>query len=164
MALAPPSDLAPLAPLGPPAPGRAPWSRRSLRLWLAGALVLAAIGFLLAKGLGSSLVYFKTANEAVADRAALGTATFQLEGAVVPGTVRQTASGVDFSVVSNGVRVPVANQGNPPQLFRPGIPVVVVGHFLRTGPTFLSDQIMVKHSASYAAAHPGRLEAPASGR
>lgn len=161
MALAPPGRLAPLAP---PAPGRTARSAPSLRLWLVGALVLAAIGFLLAKGLGSSLVYFKTANEAVADRAALGTATFRLEGVVVAGTVHQTAGGVDFSVTSKGVRVPVANRYSPPQLFRPGIPVVVVGHFASTGPTFFSDQIMVKHSASYAAAHPGRLQAPATGR
>ncbi len=38
-------------------------SRR--RYWLAGLAVLAAITFLLVKGLGSSLVYFKTADEAV---------------------------------------------------------------------------------------------------
>jgi cytochrome c-type biogenesis protein CcmE len=54
----------------------------------------------------------------------------------------------------------VHNTGSPPQLFQPGIPVVVVGHFdSASGSTFLSDQIMVKHSADYIAQHPNRVKA-----
>ena len=40
------------------------------------------------------------------------------------------------------------------------MPVIVVGHFASaSSSTFLSDQIMVKHSASYIAAHPSRVRA-----
>jgi hypothetical protein len=39
--------------------------------------------------------------------------------------------------------------------------VVVVGHVAAAdSPTFVSDQIMVKHSADYIAAHPARVKAP----
>lgn len=148
----------------PPAAAR---PRRSLehprRLWIVGAVILAAIGFLLAKGLGSSISYFKTVNEAVAARASLGTTTFRMEGLVVKGTVHQTAKGTDFSMRSDGVTVGVVNTGSPPQLFHPGIAVVVVGHFASHGSAFLSDQIMVKHSASYVAAHPDRVKPGANG-
>jgi cytochrome c-type biogenesis protein CcmE len=55
-------------------------------------------------------------------------------------------------------RVAVVNHGNPPQLFQPDIPVVVVGHF--SGSSFVSDQVIVDHSAQYVQAHPDRVRAP----
>lgn len=121
------------------------------------AVIVAALGFLIYKGLTRSLDYFETVNQAVAARASLGSQTFHLEGVVVPGTVRQTARGADFTIASNGVALPVVNVGSPPQLFKPGVPVVVVGHF--SGAGFASNEIMVKHSASYIAAHPNRVKA-----
>jgi len=139
------------------APVRAGSSRR---LWVAGAVIVAALGFLLFKGLTSAITFFKTANEAVADRAQLGNSVFQLEGTVVPGSVHRAGGDVyDFVVESRRVRVHVANSGAPPQLFRPGLPVVVVGHFVGASNVFASDQIMVKHSQSYIAAHPNRVKA-----
>jgi len=53
----------------------------------------------------------------------------------------------------------VTNTGSPPQLFQPGIPVIVVGHFVGASDRFVSDQILVKHSNSYIAAHPNRVKA-----
>ncbi len=127
-----------------------------------GVLVVAALGFLVFKGLTSAIVFFKTANEAVSERASLGNSDFQLEGMVVRGSVLHRGGDVYwFTVESDGVRVRVDNTGDPPQLFRPGLPVVVVGHFVGTTDLFASDQIMVKHSQSYIAAHPGRVKAAA---
>jgi cytochrome c-type biogenesis protein CcmE len=136
-------------------------SRR--RMWVVAVVILAAIGFLLFKGLTSAIVFFKTANEAVAQRATLGNSDFQLEGTVVHGSVKHVSGDVyRFAVESNGVSVVVDNTGSPPQLFRPGLPVVVVGHFVGSGDLFASDQIMVKHSQSYIAQHPNRVK-PAGG-
>ena len=136
-------------------------SRR--RMGVVAVVILAAIGFLLFKGLTSAIVFFKTANEAVAQRATLGNSDFQLEGTVVHGSVRHVSGNVyRFAVESNGVSVVVDNTGSPPQLFRPGLPVVVVGHFVGSGDLFASDQIMVKHSQSYIAQHPNRVK-PAGG-
>jgi cytochrome c-type biogenesis protein CcmE len=123
-----------------------------------GLVLAAAFAFLLVKGLGSSLDYYLTVDQAMHQKATLGTRDFRLEGVVVPGTVHDTASGVEFTVTSNGVSEEVSNTGTPPQLFQPNIPVVVVGHF--SGNDFDSNQIMVKHSASYIAAHPKRVTAP----
>jgi cytochrome c-type biogenesis protein CcmE len=125
------------------------------------AVLVGALVFLLVEGLGSSLDYFDTVDQALAHRATLGTSTFRLEGVVVPGTIRRTAVGTNFTVSEGVEQVAVRNVGSPPELFQQNIPVVVVGHFAGAGSElFLSNQIMVKHSANYIAAHPGRVKAP----
>jgi cytochrome c-type biogenesis protein CcmE len=130
------------------------------RLTVVGVVIVVALGLLIWKGLSSAIVFFKTADEAIADRAQLGNSQFQLEGTVVSGTIRhESGATYRFQVESAGVRVAVANTGSPPQLFRAGIPVVLVGHFVGTTDLFASDQILVKHSQSYIAAHPQRVKA-----
>jgi cytochrome c-type biogenesis protein CcmE len=128
------------------------------RLLAAGAVLVGAFVFLLVKGLGSSLNYFETVDQAVASKAMLGTKTFRLEGLVVPGSVHRSRGGVDFIAAGTKHRIDVVNTGNPPQLFQPDIPVVVVGHF--DGTTFESNQIIVDHSAQYIAQYPNRVRAP----
>ncbi len=139
------------------APGRRP-PRHRLRLVLVFAVLGAAVAFLLVEGLGSSLDYFDTVHQALTHKTSLGTTTFRLEGTVVPGSIHDTARGTDFSISGGNDRVTVVSVGSPPQLFQATIPVVVVGHFASTGSdTFLSNQIMVKHSATYIAEHPARV-------
>ena len=127
------------------------WPRRIF----ACAVVAGALGFLLYQGLNNATVYFKTADQAVADRASLGSRQFRIEGSVEPG-VHQSGDRTLFSIVANGVSVAVVDSRQPPQLFRVGVPVVLEGHW--QGPVYLADQIMVKHSASYVEAHPNRLK------
>ena len=58
----------------------------------------------------------------------------------------------------------VANTGSPPDLFQPRIPVVVVGHFTsETSSDFVSNTIMVKHSATYTAQYPNRVKVTSAG-
>jgi cytochrome c-type biogenesis protein CcmE len=100
-------------------------------------------------------------NQAFAHRATLGTTTFRLEGTVVPGSIRPTATGTDFAIAQGVHVVHVTNTGSPPQLFQSNIPVVVEGHFTSTTSTrFVSDSILVKHSADYIEQHPNRVKAP----
>jgi cytochrome c-type biogenesis protein CcmE len=160
----PPAECAAgaLTPL-PPRRRAQSTSAKKRRLLLAGVVIVAAIGFLLYKGLTSAVVFFKTANEAVAQRAQLGNSDFQLEGTVVNGSVRHLGGDLyRFALRSSGVTVDVENSGDPPQMFRPGLPVVVVGHFVGSTDFFSSNEIMVKHSAAYIAAHPNRVK-PSSG-
>jgi cytochrome c-type biogenesis protein CcmE len=116
----------------------------------------AALLVLVFEGLGNATLYFKTADEAVAQRAKLGTHRFRIEGTVQPG-VHQSGQDVSFVIANNGVSVPVLHRGDPGQLFKVGIPVVLEGHFTPSG-TFASDLIMVKHTESYVAKHPDRLK------
>ncbi len=151
----PTSDVRPGPPVPPPRRRRT--SRRVLAVF---ALLVVAFVFLLVEGLGSSLNYFDTVDQAFAHRAALGTQTFRLEGTVVPGSIRATTKGADFAVAQGANVVHVTNTGSPPQLFQANIPVVVVGHFTSaTSADFVSDTIMVKHSANYIAQYPNRVRA-----
>ena len=125
------------------------------RLWIAGVVVLAALGFLVFQGLGNATLYFRTADEAVAQREQLGDRRFRIEGDVVDGSVRQVGNDVSFMLTKNAVQVPVQHKGDPPELFRPGIPVVLEGRF--RGDHFSSDRIMVRHSETYVAENPERV-------
>ncbi len=131
---------------------------RRVRYVVVGLVLAGALVFLLAKGLGSALDFYLTADQAAAQRVSLGTRTFNLEGEVAPGSIHATPKGVDFVVTSGATRLQVDNTGSPPQLFGAGIPVIAVGHF--QGAAFSSDQILVKHSATYIAQYPGRVTAP----
>jgi len=147
---------------GQPAPVRRPHPVGStghrVRYAVVGAVLVGAFAFLVVKGLGSALNFYLPADQAVQQEASLGGKTINLEGVVEPGSVRSTPNGVNFVVTSGQASVRVDNSGSPPQLFAPDIPVIAVGHF--SAGTFVSDQILVKHSADYIAAHPGRVTAP----
>ncbi len=122
---------------------------------MAGAVVLAALGFLVFKGLGDATLYFRTADEAVAQRESLGERRFRIQGTVMAGSVARAGNDVAFEIEANGVSVPVLHRGDPPELFQPGIPVVLEGRF--RGETFASDRILVKHSETYVAENPDRV-------
>lgn len=126
------------------------------RLWIVGLMMAVAIGLILFEGLGNATVYFKTADEAVRDKSSMGTRRFRVEGTVVDGSVHATGDGASFRIENAGVVVPVVHHGDPPELFKPGIPVVLEGHW--QGSTYDSDLIMVKHSEQYKAAHPTRVQ------
>lgn len=121
------------------------------------AVAVAVAGVLLWKGLTNATVYFKTVDEAVAERAQLGDRRFRLEGIVQAGSVREMeGGGVDFVVEENGAEIGVHHVGDPPELFRPGIPVVLEGRF--TGQRFASDRILVKHTSDYRRDNPDRVK------
>ena len=124
---------------------------------MAGLVIAGALGFLLFRAVGDATVYFKTADEAVAERAELGSRRFRIEGLVVPGSVREGANEVDFTIRGQrGATVPVVHDGDVPELFQPDIPVVLEGRF--EGERFVSDRILVKHTNEYKAENPDRVE------
>ena len=141
----------------PAAPRVRPRSRNALRLWVAGAIIVTALGFLVFRGLDNATLYFRTADEAVARRDELGTRRFRIEGTVVQGSVREQGDALDFRIESKGTIVDVVHHGNQPGLFKPGIPVVLEGRFADGSQTFKSDRILVKHSETYVAKNPERV-------
>lgn len=150
--MTPPRASAPRPPLSLKA------RRTRRRLAVCGAVLAAVVGFLLYKGLTSAFVYFKTASQALADRNGLGDATFQIEGTVVPCTIKKVGTtDLDFSIASGATRVAVQDSADPPSLFQSNVPVVLQGHFVGSSDVFDSSQILIKHSNQYVAAHPGRV-------
>jgi cytochrome c-type biogenesis protein CcmE len=126
------------------------------------SVVLVAVAFLLFKFLTSATMYFCDADQVGVKSECSGDKRFRLRGAVVEGTVKNTADGVDFDVVLNGKTIHVQHTGSPPQLFREGIQVVVEGRLVADAPgTFASDQLLVKHGEEYRKKNPGRVPADA---
>jgi cytochrome c-type biogenesis protein CcmE len=120
---------------------------RRLRYLVAGGLCAAAVAYLLVGGLSRNIVYFRTVSEAVKDRPNEGTQRFRLMGAVVEGSRQTVSDGVSFEVTDGVERAKVLHHGDPPELFKDGVPVVCEGRW--RGDVFESDRIMIKHGADY---------------
>ena len=148
-----------LSPRTAPDPSGAVTPRRRRSPWAYGALVvvLVGLGVVAYQGLTSASLYFYNADEAVEQKADLGDRRFRLQGSVLD-DVTSTPEGVTFTVKFNGVEVPVRHDGDPPELFEPGIPVVLEGRWSRSMDTFESDRMLVKHSEEYRADNGGRLD------
>jgi cytochrome c-type biogenesis protein CcmE len=146
--------------LGEPGTGLAGSPRRRSTLGsrrrkiIAAVVIGGSLAFLVVRGLTNATEYFKTTTQAVAQRSQLGTEPFRIEG-TVENNVREVDDTVRFTIFAGGTAVDVVSTNSPPQLFKPGIPVVLDGHW--AGAVYASDLIMVKHTASYTEAHPDRL-------
>lgn len=140
----------------PPTGGRR-FDRSRLRLGIVIAVVCGGLAFLVLQGLGNATTYFRNADEAVAERDALGERRFQLQGTVVPGSVQADGDEVAFRVEYHCEAVTVRHRGDPPELFADGIPVVLEGAFLAGTDTFASDRIFVRHTSEYRTEEADRL-------
>ncbi|MFZ6005707.1 MAG: cytochrome c maturation protein CcmE [Actinomycetota bacterium] len=147
-----------LTPRTAPAPGATTRVRR--KPWAYGVLllVLAGLGVVVYQGLTSASLYFYNADEAVEQRADLGDRRFRLQGTVLGDSIEPTDRGVDFTIAYERVQVDVRHDGDPPELFQPGIPVVLEGRWDPSGDFFASDSIRVKHSEQYQADNADRLD------
>lgn len=145
----------------PPERGRPRRGIGRARGWILGIVVLAALGFVAFRGLGNATLFFYNADEAVAQQQQLGADRFRLQGNVVEDEVDRSAGVAAFTVSFNGVDVPVRHDGEIPQLFQPGIPVVLEGHW--DGAVFASDRMLIKHSEVYVADNPQRVSAYGEG-
>ena len=129
----------------------APVRQRRRRRWLPLGvilIVLAAGGLILAQGLRDATLFFRNADEAVAQRDSLGDKRFRLQG-TVDGEPVQVGDQVSFPVTFNGVTVDVLHNGDPPELFRPGVPVVLEGRWADDQDVFTSDRMLIRHDEEY---------------
>ena len=133
------------------------FERSRLRLGLVIAAICGAIAFLLVQGLGNATTYFRNADEALADREDLGTSRFRLQGTVVD-VARSDGGATVFDVEYHCARVSVDHTGDPPDLFRRGVPVVLEGRFEEGSDVFASDRIMVRHTEEYRTEERDRLD------
>ena len=128
--------------------------RRSPAAYFLVVIVVVALGFVALQFLNSAALYYRNADEAVRDKASLGTKRFRVQGVVQEGVEKQ-ATEVDFTIEFNGARVAVRHTGDPPELFSPGVPVVLEGRW--QGDYFASDRILIKHTEDYRENNPDRL-------
>jgi cytochrome c-type biogenesis protein CcmE len=139
--------------------------RRHPFAWVVLGVVVVGLGFVVLNGLSGATLYFRNADEAVAQRDDLGTRRFRLQGLVAdePAIDGEVAL---FSIEYNDVVVPVRLTDGIPDLFQVGRPAVMEGHFAEGDELlFLADEIFVKHDevyeeddGTYEEEHPDRID------
>ena len=133
-------------------------SSRVPKILIGVTLVAAALGYLIYSASRSNLVYYYEIAEARA--AVRPNQQVRLSGDVVDGTIRRSAgdSRIAFEIedATRSNRLPVVYAGLVPDIFKPGIQVVVEGRFDEAG-TFQADRLTAKCPSKYQAA--GELNA-----
>jgi len=168
------TDLSPRHPLEAPsdrAALREQMGRR--RKALIGVFVLLLLivgGWATVAGLRNATLFFRNADEAIAERVELGDRRFRLQGRVVPSSVAGDSGVTAFEVIHNCASVSVRHSVDPPDLFEsPWIPVVLEGRWVRGDVVtvagrdthfFSSDNMLVKHTNEYVAANADRIADP----
>ncbi|GAB4375977.1 MAG: cytochrome c maturation protein CcmE [Acidobacteriota bacterium] len=133
---------------------------KGARIAIFGAIVVAAMGFLLFKTLGTQAgVYYVTVDEFLADP---HPGTVRLSGWVEDGSIERRAGGLRlaFSIrdEAGAQRIRVVYDaakagGRIPDTFQEGSPVVITGQLEPDG-TFLATQLLAKCPSKYEAADP----------
>lgn len=125
-------------------------TRKQRRLTLIGAAgaVLVAAAVLILTSLGSSITFFKSPAEIVADKVAPGT-RLRIGGLVEGGSVQKSAGEkVAFKVTDGKDALSVRYTGILPDLFREGQGVVAEG-VLQPDGSFVADTILARHDEKY---------------
>ncbi|MBW3660966.1 MAG: cytochrome c maturation protein CcmE [Gemmatimonadetes bacterium] len=126
-------------------------------------LVATATGYLVYKATGDNLTYYREVDELLAATDLPAGEKIRLSGDVVEGSiVRSDASrAIRFEITETGSdggsRIPVAYEGTVPDIFKPGIQVVVEGRLEESG-TFQAHTLLAKCPSKYQAA--GELNEP----
>lgn len=127
---------------------------RWIRIALPLVVIVAGLGWILARGLNGSLVYFLTPSELLRGGAVAPGEQVRVGGQVVPGSASDLPNGVRFMLTDGTTTVPVVDTGEIPPLFRQGIGVIVEGQYGTDG-TVHATALFVKHSADYQPPAPG---------
>ena len=128
------------------------WSPRR-RLLVGATVVLLALGWIAARGLTGSFVYYLTPTEVIVGHKAQVDQRVRLGGFVVRGSVRHVEDALAFTVTDRTTAMQVVDTGSVPEIFRPGQGVVLEGALGRDG-RFHADTLLVKHDGTYRAPGP----------
>ena len=115
------------------------------------AIILGCIVALVYVGIQGNVIYYYEVSEAVAKAPNQGQEKFRLAGAVVVGSIDSKGPVTSFKITDGNKTVSVAHRGDPPELFKDGVPVVVEGRWNKNkvGKECDSDRIMIKHGNEY---------------
>jgi cytochrome c-type biogenesis protein CcmE len=124
---------------------------------IAALVVVAAIGYLIYTGFQSTSVYYLTVSELKARSVApvgLSLGDVRVAGIVQEGSVQRSASDstVRFVVADDGGSLPVVYKGMVPDIFGPGIQVVVEGRYVDG--TFQATNLLAKCPSKFTAEVP----------
>ena len=125
------------------------------KMWFAGFVLAGAVGYLAYAAAQDGWVYYvsvdRFANDPTQQKHRV-----RLMGRVAANDllVEGAQMRARFDIEANGARLPVAYRGAIPDLFKPGVDVVVEGKLNAAG-TFEADVLLTKCASKYDGKHPG---------
>ena len=132
-----------------------PRRRRKLPLAfiIAGLAIAAAVAYLVIANTGASAEYYMTIRQLHAC-SSCSTQNVRVAGIVAPNVVRDDKTQiVHFTITDSGDSMPVVYSGIVPDIFRPGIQVVVEGHLVDG--VFRAQNLLAKCPSKFQSATPG---------
>lgn len=124
-----------------------------LKVGIAVAVVLAAVGYLVTTSLQNNAVYYLTVSELHAAAPTLQGQPVRVAGNVVPGTILKDSSAftVTFDISDGSGRLPVTYKGVVPDIFGPNVEVVVEGKYADSG-SFTAATLLAKCPSKFESA------------
>jgi cytochrome c-type biogenesis protein CcmE len=115
---------------------------------VAGIALLGVAGFFIYRAMAGSLVYFIVPSEYAAEPERYQ-GHIRLGGIVEAGSINYDNDllELNFNVTDGLETYPVRYSGAPPELFKADTGVVVAGNFEQN--TFVSDEVLIKHTEEY---------------
>lgn len=130
--------------------------RRRLRLsfLIAGIAILGAIIYLVVSNTQASAVYYMTVSELQSCKTCV-TQDVRVAGVVEAGSIvrNDAQQTISFVITQGSQKMPVTYTGVVPDIFRPGITVVVEGYYTGSGP-FKAQTLLAKCPSKFQAATP----------
>jgi cytochrome c-type biogenesis protein CcmE len=125
--------------------------KRRRKFLVGGAVILAALAYMIYAGVTQSTVYFVTPSELEAGP--VSGKTYRVGGLVTPGSLRWEPAtlALSFTLTDGKSTIPVRHHGTAPDLFGEGRGAVVEGRW--AGDHFQAATILAKHSEEYKAPH-----------
>lgn len=129
--------------------------RLSVTFILGGLAILGAVIYLVYANTQASAVYYFTVSE-LKHCSICSSQSVRVAGTVEAGTIvhNDQQQQVRFVITDGGHTLPVVYSGIVPDIFRPGITVVVEGHYTGQGP-FEAQTLLAKCPSKFQAATPG---------
>lgn len=123
--------------------------KSNLRRWLPTTILVLGLfvaGFSLFRATGENITYYYEIDEV--DRESIGDRTIKISG-LVGGEIRRDPGAMKtwFAVTSTTQTIPVEYTGTVPDIFGPGIQVVVRGRF--EDDAFIADDLLAKCPSKY---------------
>lgn len=124
--------------------------RGRLKIFIAAAVVIAGVSYLMVKGLSQTTVYFYKLSELMA-QPSLSANGVRISGTVVPGSIKKDpgAMSVDFVMADENVKLPVRYTGIVPDTFKDQSQVVVEGSLNAERTSFQAHTLLAKCPSKY---------------
>lgn len=139
--------------------GEKPSRRRRKRLpisfILGGLAILGAVIYLIYANTQANAAFYLTVSE-LRSCTTCAAQSVRVAGVVQAGSVvnNEQSQQISFVIADSGQSLPVVYSGIVPDIFGPGITVVVEGHYTGTGP-FQAQTLLTKCPSKFQAATPG---------